>query len=238
MDEDPGLLVLAQSGSEYIIGVDEVGMGAWAGPLVVAAVVVKRGWAHPDVRDSKAYSSSKSTTAHEKRKRASFIVHDQAKLVQMRAIDSKEVDELGINKAQIEGMRAVIQSCIVHFPESVVVVDGTTAPSVGEKWLQGAKLIAVAKADKKVPAVSAASVVAKVWRDTMMKKAAVKYPGYDFENNVGYGTPKHQMGLSNRGLCELHRQSYRPVRQYMFVPSRKPLRVRFSELVESSGGSD
>ena len=113
-------------------------------------------------------------------------------------------------------MRGVIRSCVVHYPDSVIVVDGlTTAQQIGGRSTFDAKFISLPKADEKVPAVSAASIAAKVYRDDLMKKLADEYPGYDFLHNVGYGTPKHIRGIAKHGLCPIHRRSYKSIKKYL-----------------------
>lgn len=199
--------------STHIIGVDEVGLGAWAGPLVVTSVVAKRGWAHPDVKDSKAY---KGKNAHVNRARGAYWVHNECCSVSSVITPADTISELGLKSSLVAATKQVIRDGLVGYEDSVVVVDGSddgTYQNVVSEF--NAMLFTLPKADALVPAVSAASVVAKHRRDLIMKDMDCLYPGYGFNTNVGYGTPKHREGLSKLGVCPIHRTSYTPVKRYM-----------------------
>lgn len=197
---------------EYIIGIDEVGLGAWAGPLVVAGVVMPRAWGHPDVKDSKAYNATKKLSAHERRRKVLYsCIKPAEKFSLVRSISSEEVDKMGVSVVLDGAIREIAKKCYGLHLESLVVVDGAWEP--GPDFLPPDHLIVTPKADSIIPAVSAASVLAKVTRDTMMIELHQTYPQYGFDKHVGYGTPEHKKAIEAHGLCPAHRRSYRPIQE-------------------------
>jgi len=186
----------------YVVGIDEVGMGCWAGPMVIAAAVVPVGWSHPAVRDSKKYSKTNKSSAHYKRMKALKIVKREVFYSTTCRIKAQDIDSIGVNKVWAHAVKTVISRCMKQYSDSTIVIDGEH-----KEGMEG-NVFFRPKADRLFPAVSAASVVAKVARDSLMKKAATIYPGYGFESNVGYGTKQHEEALQELGLCPLHRRSY------------------------------
>ena len=198
---------LLASKSEYVIGCAEVGMGAWAGPVYVAATIFKSTWGDPRVKDSKRYSG---VNAHEKRHNVlRDVIRPNAAHMAIACMSAEKVDKNGIDDTWMILMRSVILECLSVVPDAFVVVDGSSV-----RGLPGL-VMALPKADNIVPAVSAASVYAKVIRDALMKRADVVYPQYGFESNVGYGTLVHETAINNTGLCPLHRRSYGPIKNYL-----------------------
>lgn len=191
--------------ADYIIGSDECGYGAWAGPLVVCAAIISREWPlAATVTDSKKLSHTRRV-ALSKKILGSALCH----IIQVSAED---VDEQGVYKAlldahtrAIQGVRAKheAQGCL---GTDLVVVDGTLP-------IEGA--ISLPKADGLIPAVSAASIVGKVFRDIQMEKLAEEYPGYGLEKHKGYGVPAHLTALEKLGPCDIHRKSYAPIRRLL-----------------------
>lgn len=200
---------LLASRSEYVIGIDEVGMGAIAGPIAVGAVVTKVDWGNEHVKDSKKYASSRNATAHEKRILAlDSIIKPQALYYTHTLMESQQVDKMGIQDAWHRCLWLVSKKCLERYPNAVVVVDGVTAGSVPTP-----NVMAIPKGDRLVPAVSAASVLAKVNRDRVMMMLGRTYPEYGFEEHKGYGTEQHMVALEKHGPCPIHRQSYDPIRK-------------------------
>ena len=189
-----------------ILGIDEVGRGPLAGPLVVGAVILpdeKPDWVQ-DLKDSKKLSAKK-------REKLSEIILKEAPATGFGWVEPAELDGIGISEAlKLATKRAVkeAQACRVAF--SQIVIDGKV------NFLKGTKLekyvSTLAKADDLVKEVSAASIIAKVARDNYMIKLAEKYPEYGFESHVGYGTAKHIAAIKEFGICEEHRKSFEPIK--------------------------
>ena len=178
-----------------ILGIDEVGRGPWAGPLVVCACVL--GDAQID-----GLTDSKKLTA-KKREALAPVIQEKA-VVGLGWVSAEELDRIGLSKALRKACRDAVKQIKAPFHE--IIIDGTVnflrdTPLAG--YVQVLK-----KADLLVPEVSAASIVAKVARDNYMYKLAEKYPGYGFEKHVGYGTAAHYEGLRAQGPCPIHRMSF------------------------------
>jgi ribonuclease HII len=225
------LRLIEVSKAEYIIGIDEVGVGSWAGPLVVAGVVLPKGWAHAEVKDSKAFGSKKSMM------RVLLDVVYPAVLARcLLSHPSHTVDEMGVEKSQRLLTESVALFLRERFPDALVVQDGGPAIPI-DGSLRG--VISLPEADGYVPAVSAASILAKVSRDLFMREQSKVYPEYGFETNAGYHSLKHKLALKEYGPTPLHRRSFSPVRRIMAdrealsaLPS-VPLTATLAELVNS-----
>lgn len=184
-----------------LAGVDEVGRGCLAGPVVVAAVLVPAGLRLEGVRDSKALSAA----ARERlfaRLRTSPITWAAV------CVDAATVDELNVLGASLWGMQRAVDrlESRVGRPIGHVLVDGDRLP----RTLEG-RATAIVKGDARSQCVGAASVVAKVARDRLMRAWARRLPGYGFERNVGYPTADHLEALRRLGPTRLHRRSFAPV---------------------------
>ncbi len=186
-----------------ILGIDEVGRGPWAGPLVIGAVVFEdpesEGW--QDLNDSKKLTAKK-------RERLSQKILESASATGLGWVSAAELDELGLSESlKLATRRAVSKIPREKFTE--IIIDGTI------NFLKDTDLenlvTVLPKADAKIKAVSAASIIAKVARDDYMVKLAEKYPGYGFEKHVGYGTALHKAALEKFGPCPEHRKSFKPV---------------------------
>jgi len=203
-----GLKIIREAQVEHVIGVDEVGLGACAGPLVVCAAVFKKGWSHPEVKDSKAYNGQDGRDKHQKRLRALKDHIRPAILFQeLEVVGHKDIDALGLGIAVEDAMRRVALKCSHAYPDSVVAIDGDNKP-----YLQRARVVvAIPKGDSLVPAISAASVIAKTTRDAMMITLEDLYPGYGFEDHMGYWTDRHARAVEALGVCPIHRLSYKNI---------------------------
>lgn len=189
-----------------ILGIDEVGRGPLAGPLVVGAVILpekKSGWMQK-LKDSKKLSSKKREALNE-------IILKEAPATGLGWVSAKEIDEIGISKAlELATKRAVkiVQSRNVPF--SQIIIDGTV--NFLRETSLGKYVSTLKKADDLIKEVSAASIIAKVARDNYMIALADKYPKYGFETHVGYGTKKHLSAICEYGITEEHRKSFEPVK--------------------------
>lgn len=208
-EEQARIQYMLASRSEFVIGIDEVGTGAIAGPVAVGAVVTKVDWFHKEVKDSKKYADNRTVTANEKRIIVlRNVIEAQVEYITHTKMTSEEIDLYGIRGAWTRCVWIVATRCLKYFPDAVIVVDGDTTGSVPTH-----NALALPKADQFVPAVSAASVVAKVERDGIMILAHDIYPAYGFSGHKGYGSRQHLLALDEHGPCPLHRQSYSLVRR-------------------------
>ena len=178
-----------------IVGIDEVGRGCWAGPVVAGAVLL--GAPIKGLKDSKKLSKLQ-------RQKLDAEIRVSAIAFGLGWVPAEEVDQLGLTEAVRLAMRRALEQ--ITAPYSQVIIDGNY-----NFFPENPKSSAVIGADNSVPEVSAASIVAKVARDAYMRDAALKFPGYGFENHVGYGTSAHQLALQTNGLTELHRRCFKPI---------------------------
>ena len=192
-----------------ILGIDEVGRGPWAGPLVVGAVIL--GGVEIDGLDD-----SKKLT--KKRREALDVeIREKAAAWALGWVSARELDGVGMSQAlrlatrrAVEQVQAQCRQQNLAFSE--IIIDGKV------NFLCGTALeryvTAMAKADGLVPSVSAASIVAKVARDQFMAEQAAVYPGYGFASNAGYGVAKHRVAIERLGVTPLHRLSFAPLAKY------------------------
>jgi ribonuclease HII len=183
-------------------GVDEAGRGPLAGPVVAACVVLRPGAKLRGVRDSKMMTALERERALER-----ICVHAVAFGVGIGSV--MEVDAFNIRMASLLAMRRAIEA--LGMKPQGFLVDGVDA------LVCDAPCEAVVDGDAKSLAVAAASVVAKVTRDAMMSEQALSFPLYGFDHNKGYATQEHFEALRRNGPCDIHRKSFRPVRELLFV---------------------
>lgn len=181
-----------------IVGIDEVGRGPWAGPLVVGAVVL--GCEIDGLTDSKKLSK-------QKREQLSIEIFEKAASVGIGWVHASELDEIGLSAALALACRRALEEIDVPYHE--IIIDGTV--NFLKDSGKGKYVTTMKKADLLVPAVSAASIVAKVARDEYMRAQDRIYPNYAFGTHVGYGTAKHREAIQSYGLTPLHRQSFAPI---------------------------
>lgn len=186
--------------SKTTVGIDEAGRGSWAGPLVAAAVCVEEGWHKKDVTDSKALI---------RRRRQECLRYIQTTVLHIGIgwVAPAHIDGVGLQTATSLAMMSALKQIPDYPLTEKIIIDGhiNYLPDVGATT-------PLIKADQTVPAVAAASIVAKCYRDNYMINIAGRYAGYGFESHVGYGTALHRAGLERYGICELHRVSFAPVR--------------------------
>ena len=180
-----------------IAGVDEVGRGPLAGPVVTAAVVLPEGFDLPGLNDSKKLSAARRETLSE-------AIRDQALAWSFGEATVAEIDELNILHATMLAMQRAVSD--LSLTPQQVLVDGNRTPEFG------IPARAIVGGDGLEPAISAASIIAKVRRDKLMQDYAELYPYYGFEKNSGYPTKQHREALLEHGITPIHRRSYAPVR--------------------------
>ena len=187
--------LLANAGISPIAGVDEAGRGACAGPLVIASVVLNDPFAAElaVVRDSKEIPESKRDAVFD-------LIHQVAVSVSVVIVPASEVDSRGVHAANLDGMRRAVQGLTVE--PAYVLTDGYAIEGLGVPNL------AVWKGDQVVVSISAASVIAKVTRDRIMREMDLEFPHYGFAGHKGYITAAHTNALNEHGPCAQHRQSF------------------------------
>ena len=192
-----------------ILGIDEVGRGPWAGPLVVGAVILG-GTEIDGLDDSKKLTKKR-------RQALDALIRQQAAAWALGWVSAQELDAIGMSEAlRLATRRAVEQGQVQcrqqNLAFSEIIIDGKV------NFLRGTALeryvAAMAKADGLVPSVSAASIVAKVARDQFMAEQDAVYPGYGFASNAGYGVVKQRAAIERLGVTPLHRLSFAPLAKY------------------------
>jgi ribonuclease HII len=182
-----------EDGDEFVGGIDEVGRGPLAGPVVAACVILPKGCKIAGVNDSKKLSAKKREELYDE-------IMQKAVSVGIGMMSHEVIDDVNILQATYKAMRQAIDKMSVK-PQRLLV-DAVHIPEVDIYQ------VGIIKGDAKSISIAAASIIAKVTRDRIMAEEAKKYPHYDFENNMGYGTSKHIEGLKKYGACEIHRMTF------------------------------
>lgn len=183
-------------------GIDEVGRGCLAGSVVAAAVIL------PTESHIEGLHDSKKLTA-KKREELSILIKEQAIAYAIAEVSSEEIDRLNILQATYRAMNQAIADLSIT-PE-YLLIDGNRFKS--EHTIPFETIV---KGDDAVASIAAASILAKTYRDHLMQQLALEYPGYDWEHNMGYGTPKHLEGIQSLGLTPFHRRSFAPCQPTLF----------------------
>jgi ribonuclease HII len=193
---------LIRSGITKIAGVDEAGRGPCAGPLIVAAVILEDPFspALAQVKDSKELTQSKREDLYE-------VVLKNAISHSIIEVPVEEIDQYGVHKCNIEGMRRAVQGLSVT-PE-YVLTDGYVIPGLT------ASNLSVWKGDQVAHSISAASILAKVFRDRIMIEIDKQYPNYGFASHKGYITPLHTESIKKYGVLPIHRKSFSNIADLM-----------------------
>ena len=197
-----GLLALRDSlgarGVKGIAGVDEVGVGPLAGPVVAAAVVLPARVELVGLDDSKRVPPARRVLLAQE-------IRATALGFGIGEVSVEEIDQLGIYRAALEAMRrAVFRLARVHVVGHLLV-DARSVPGIDVPQTS------IIKGDQKDASIAAASIVAKVYRDALMDRLGQRYPAYGFERHMGYGTAEHVAALERHGPCPIHRRSFAPV---------------------------
>jgi len=188
------------SGKEHIAGIDEAGRGPLAGPVVAAAVILPHNVYLPGVTDSKKISEKK-------RERLYGEINDTALVVGVGVVHEEEIDEQNILQATYQAMRKSIGE--LHIQPDILLVDGNKAD------IKHYKQESIIDGDQKSLSIAAASIIAKVTRDRMMRQYDIVFPEYGFAKHKGYGTKQHMEVIASRKASPIHRKSFNPVSQHL-----------------------
>ena len=188
-----------KEGANFIAGVDEVGRGPLAGPVVAAAVILPKNIEDLGFDDSKKLSASKREEIYR-------MIQEKAIAIGIGIVDVDIIDQVNIYQASRLAMQQAVSELKIQ-PDYLLIdamkIDVNT-PQIG-----------IIKGDAKSISIAAASIVAKQVRDQMMQEFDALYPGYDFSNNAGYGTSKHLEGLNIKGICPIHRKTFAPIKDFL-----------------------
>ena len=185
--------------NKIIAGVDEVGRGCLAGPVVSAAVILKTGVKLKNLKDSKKLNFEKRMEISKDIKNNSYFAIGIASV--------KEIEKLNILQASLLSMKRAILN-LSKRPD-LVLVDGIFSPDVSHQCKT------IIKGDEKVKCISAASILAKVYRDKIMIKMSKKFKNYSWNKNFGYGTKDHIVGLKKYGITAMHRKNFKPIHKML-----------------------
>ena len=191
-----------------VAGIDEVGRGPWAGPVTFGAVILPTDRRIYRLRDSKLLPPSE-------RERLAARVHERALGVGIGHASNDEIDTLGLSSAMRNAARRAVEALPLR--PDVLLIDGNWDMLAG----YGTTNELLVKGDARCASIAAASIVAKVTRDSIMTKAHEHFPVYDFASNKGYAVPAHLAALERHGPCRLHRRSWNPIAR-MLQPSLFP----------------
>lgn len=186
-----------------VLGIDEAGRGPLAGPVVAAGVILNEKRPIYGLNDSKKLTEKAREGLYRE-------IMEHAIFVGVQEVDAETIDQVNILQATLMAMRMVLLRCLKLNRVDLVLLDGdqVIGPMEG-----GPEQRAIIKGDGLVPSIMAASIIAKVHRDRMMKDFAQRYPVYGFEKHKGYGTRAHLSAIAEHGPCPIHRKSFAPIRE-------------------------
>lgn len=209
-----------------IVGIDEVGRGPWAGPVVFGAVVLGDAGIE-GLTDSKKLTKKR-------REELSAEIHEKAAAIGLGWVSASELDELGMSAALTLACRRALEQITVPYQQ--IILDGTI--NFLKDTGKGPFVTTMAKADLLVPSVSAASIVAKVARDRFMADQDEIYPGYSFASHAGYGTAAHRAAIETLGVTPLHRLSFAPLARYADTSTTQPQKPAIASVTAGAAGED
>ena len=209
--------------SNYFIGVDEVGRGSWAGPIVACSC-----WINPKEYDKLPNNINDSKQLTEKKRKQIYNEIREKCFIGIGLSTSKEIEFYGLiesnNLAIFRSLFSLLEFLKFQHKNKfcanyIVNIDGNIVPNFDilkknvktNLSMPVIKLNSIIKGDQKVISISLASIIAKVTRDLIMKNYDKKYLGYNFSKNFGYGTKEHRKGIEEFGICDIHRKSFKPI---------------------------
>lgn len=194
---------LLNSGYDYVIGIDEVGMGPIAGPVTVCAMAIQRDFYKKPNKLLRKLRDSKQLSPHQREKYCKELIKNRYVKYALYSCSVPTIDKLGISQASRHAMRKALQKLGIK-RKCFILVDGG-------KEIEKIKIPqrAIVRGDEKIFAIAGASIIAKVNRDKIMSQYAKKFPGYGFEHHMGYPTKLHKQKIQDMGSCVLHRKSFR-----------------------------
>lgn len=178
-----------------IIGVDEVGRGPLAGPVISAAIVLNKEKIPEGINDSKKLSKKKREVINEE------LISQHKFAIGIASVE--EIDKINILQASLLAMKRAVLN--LNIKPQTILVDGNKLPDLEYN------MYPIIKGDSKSISIAAASIIAKVYRDKLMQDLSLQYPGYYWEKNSGYGTKQHLLALDNLGVTPIHRKSFAPI---------------------------
>jgi ribonuclease HII len=191
--------------TDLIAGVDEAGRGPLAGPVVAAAVILDPMRPIRGLRDSKQL-------APERREVLAVRIRERALAWAVAEADHDEIDLFNILQATLLAMKRALLG-LARRP-TMIMIDGNCAPHLHDCFAD-CEVQTVIAGDDLIPSISAASIVAKTYRDALMVRLSASYPGYGLGQHFGYGTPQHLRALAHLGPCPIHRRSFDPLRSWL-----------------------
>lgn len=178
-----------------IIGVDEVGRGPLAGPVISAAIILNKEKIPEGINDSKKLSKKKREVINEE------LISQHSFAIGIASVE--EIDKINILQASLLAMKRAVLN--LNIKPQTILVDGNKLPDLEYN------MYPIIKGDSKSISIAAASIIAKVYRDKLMQDLSLQYPGYYWEKNSGYGTKQHLLALNNLGVTPIHRKSFAPI---------------------------
>ncbi|MCR5676232.1 MAG: ribonuclease HII [Lachnospiraceae bacterium] len=188
----------ARTDRDLICGIDEVGRGPLAGPVVAGAVILPK---DPEVLHSLLYLNDSKKLSEKRREELYDRIREKAVAWAVGFADEKRIDEINILNADYEAMAQAVSKLSCR--PDLLLLDAVHVPQ-----LDDFEQVSIIKGDAKSASIAAASILAKVTRDRFMVEAAARYPAYGFDRNKGYGTAEHIAALKTHGPCPLHRRSF------------------------------
>jgi len=189
-----------RQGCAVIAGMDEAGRGAWAGPVVAGLVILPEDIFIAGLDDSKKLPEKKREALYEE-------ITDKALHYSVGLCTSSVIDRKNVLKATYMAMKKAVSA--LKMSPDIILIDGRPVPDMGFSQ------VSIVRGDSKSASIAAASIIAKVTRDRMMKEFALLYPEYGFEKHKGYGTKLHMKNLAKYGICQIHRKTFKPVKEVL-----------------------